>query len=243
MNFIRHHFWVCTAVLLSHLLALLAIASNATAVPPTQTPPAMISMDVALLPAPVATPAPAAVSASTDLKPAHTNPTPKAPSKPPSKPEPKPVRAEPKMASPRKAAATAVATTQAQATPVESVTATPSAPHTLAATPSRATATAPSTSTDTIQQPSTMATAVGNKAPRYPQLSRKKKEQGTVLLLLLVKADGRVGELQVKVSSGYPRLDQAALQAVKNWQFNPARQGQQAIDYWYELPIHFSLNP
>lgn len=93
-----------------------------------------------------------------------------------------------------------------------------------------------------IQPPSAEAQGLNNKAPLYPQLSRKKKEQGTVLLLILVKADGTVGEVQLKTSSGYTRLDQAARQAVKRWQFQPALKEGQPIDFWYELPLKFSLN-
>ncbi len=93
-----------------------------------------------------------------------------------------------------------------------------------------------------IQPPSAEAQGLNNKAPLYPKLSRKKKEQGTVLLLILVKADGTVGEIQLKTSSGYTRLDQAARQTVKRWQFQPALKEGQPIDFWYELPLKFSLN-
>ncbi|RVU35446.1 energy transducer TonB [Rheinheimera riviphila] len=94
----------------------------------------------------------------------------------------------------------------------------------------------------TIQPPSAEAQGLSNKAPLYPQLSRKKKEQGTVLLLILVKADGTVGEIKLKTSSGFTRLDQAAKQAVKRWQFQPALKDGKAIDFWYELPLKFRLN-
>ena len=93
-----------------------------------------------------------------------------------------------------------------------------------------------------IQPPSAEAQGLNNKAPLYPQLSRKKKEQGTVLLLILVKADGTVDAIKLQTSSGYARLDQAAKQAVKRWQFQPAQQDGKNIDFWYELPLKFQLN-
>jgi protein TonB len=93
-----------------------------------------------------------------------------------------------------------------------------------------------------IQPPSAEAKGLNNKAPLYPQLSRKKKEQGTVLLLILVKTDGTVGEIKLKTSSGFTRLDQAAKQAVKRWQFQPALKDGKPIDFWYELPLKFRLN-
>lgn len=113
-----------------------------------------------------------------------------------------------------------------------------------ASTPVKKTKTAPTKTVPAepaIQPPSAEAQGLNNKAPLYPQLSRKKKEQGTVLLLILVKADGTVGEIQLKTSSGYARLDQAARQAVKRWRFQPALKEGQPIDFWYELPLKFSL--
>ena len=94
----------------------------------------------------------------------------------------------------------------------------------------------------TLQLPSSAASGIHNQAPVYPKLSRKRKEQGTVQLLLLVKRDGQVADIKIQHSSGFDRLDQAAVQAVKKWQFTPAKQDGKAIDYWYEMPINFSLN-
>ena len=93
-----------------------------------------------------------------------------------------------------------------------------------------------------IQPPSADAAGLQNKAPAYPLMSRKKKEQGVVLLLLLVKADGSVGEVRLQQSSGFARLDQAARQTVKKWRFTPAQQQGKAIDFWYEMPLKFSLD-
>lgn len=89
--------------------------------------------------------------------------------------------------------------------------------------------------------PHTDASHINNPAPTYPPMSRRMKEQGVVLLELLVLSNGTVGELRLKTSSGYSRLDQAALAAVKNWHFVPAKRGEQNIDLWYELPVEFSL--
>lgn len=97
------------------------------------------------------------------------------------------------------------------------------------------------TAEPTTQLPSADAAGLNNKAPVYPMLSRKRKEQGTVWLLLLVSKEGVVTELKLKKTSGFDRLDQAALQAVKKWKFQPARKQGQPIDYWYELPLKFSL--
>ena len=93
-----------------------------------------------------------------------------------------------------------------------------------------------------VVPPQADASNLNNAAPVYPTPSRRLREQGTVILEVLVKADGSLGDLRLKTSSGYSRLDEAAQRAVKNWHFVPAKRGGTAIDFWYELPIEFSLN-
>lgn len=72
-------------------------------------------------------------------------------------------------------------------------------------------------------------------------LSQRRSEQGTVILRVLVKSDGTAGSVEVKSSSGFTRLDQAAIDAVKTWRFNPATSDGKAIDEWYQVPIPFKL--
>ena len=57
--------------------------------------------------------------------------------------------------------------------------------------------------------------------PRYPMESRRKREQGTVVLSLTLGLDGRVANISVARSSGFDRLDQAALSAVRKWRWAP----------------------
>ncbi len=78
--------------------------------------------------------------------------------------------------------------------------------------------------------------------PQYPAQSRRLDEQGIVTLLLTISPDGRVAQAQVQSSSGYTRLDQAAIDSVRNWLFTPARRGEQAIVYTVSVPIRFELN-
>ena len=93
-----------------------------------------------------------------------------------------------------------------------------------------------------ITPPQMNANPLNNPAPAYPSLSRRLGEQGIVLLEILILADGSVGEVRIKESSGHKRLDETAAKAVKRWRYMPARRGDTAIEYWYLQPVEFSLN-
>ncbi|WP_052207969.1 energy transducer TonB [Croceibacterium mercuriale] len=60
--------------------------------------------------------------------------------------------------------------------------------------------------------------------PRYPTQSRRRREQGTVELLLTLGTDGSVEAISVSRSSGFERLDDAALSAVRRWRWQPTVQ-------------------
>ena len=78
-----------------------------------------------------------------------------------------------------------------------------------------------------------------NPAPAYPATSRRLKEQGAVLIFVQVNERGDPLSVQLKQSSGYERLDQAALEAVRLWRFVPAKRGQTPIAASVIVPIHF----
>ncbi|WP_415835973.1 energy transducer TonB [Pseudoalteromonas mariniglutinosa] len=86
------------------------------------------------------------------------------------------------------------------------------------------------------------ANAVNNPTPRYPRLSRRMKEQGTVLLKIYINVSGKVEQIQLHQSSGFSRLDQSAKATVKHWHYQPAKQNNTPIGYWYIQPVHFALN-
>jgi protein TonB len=81
-----------------------------------------------------------------------------------------------------------------------------------------------------------------NPAPAYPVMSRRLGEQGRVVLNVRVLADGMPGKVEVRTSSGFPRLDQAALEAVGRWRFVPARRGEEPVEAWVLVPVNFSLD-
>ena len=92
-----------------------------------------------------------------------------------------------------------------------------------------------------ISQPRFDAGYLKNPAPAYPPMSRRLGDEGRVVLRVLVEADGRPGEVTIKTSSGFPRLDQAAEDAVRRWKFVPARQGDEAVRAAVLVPIVFNL--
>ena len=59
-------------------------------------------------------------------------------------------------------------------------------------------------------------------APEYPAFSKRLNEQGKVVLQVVLGEDGRVANAEVKTSSGFQRLDDAALNAVKTWRCKPS---------------------
>lgn len=77
--------------------------------------------------------------------------------------------------------------------------------------------------------------------PAYPLESRRMMEEGTVTLALLVGTDGRVVEISVANSSGFARLDKAALDAVRQWRWTPMMRGGEAVMLRGTLKIPFSL--
>ena len=80
-----------------------------------------------------------------------------------------------------------------------------------------------------------------NPKPSYPNLSRRLSEQGTVVLRVFVTMGGDATRVELKESSGFSRLDHAALSAVQNWKFVPAKRGEQPVAAWVVVPIKFSL--
>jgi protein TonB len=78
--------------------------------------------------------------------------------------------------------------------------------------------------------------------PDYPPASRRAKEEGVVSLTLCVDASGKVSKSELRKSSGFPRLDEAALDWVKNQRLNPAMQGKTPVAICdYPLDYQFQL--
>ncbi len=93
-----------------------------------------------------------------------------------------------------------------------------------------------------VELPSSQADYLNNAKPPYPPLSRRLGEQGQVLVRVLIGADGVAQKAEVKQSSGFERLDQAALSAAMRWRYLPGRRGGVPEAMWFTVPISFALN-
>jgi periplasmic protein TonB len=80
-----------------------------------------------------------------------------------------------------------------------------------------------------------------NPKPAYPPEARKRGQEGLVILHVFVSGEGLPQRVEMAQSSGCPLLDTAALEAVRQWRFVPARLGNTAMASQIEVPIRFKL--
>jgi protein TonB len=77
--------------------------------------------------------------------------------------------------------------------------------------------------------------------PPYADEARKSKQQGKVILHVIVEADGRVGEIRLVQGIGFG-LDERAIEAVRGWQFKPALgPGGKPMAVWVPVEVTFRL--
>ena len=77
--------------------------------------------------------------------------------------------------------------------------------------------------------------------PEYPRTSRRLNEAGTVTLRVYIDERGLPATVQISRSSGFARLDEAALAVVKKWRFKPySENGQPTAGYAF-IPVMFEL--
>lgn len=77
--------------------------------------------------------------------------------------------------------------------------------------------------------------------PEYPAISRRMGEEGKLVLRVELDESGRIDDAKVISSSGYERLDAAALTAVKSWQCNPSLRNGQPVRAVALQPFNFVL--
>lgn len=75
--------------------------------------------------------------------------------------------------------------------------------------------------------------------PIYPELARRAHVQGTVVLMMVVDESGV--PMQVRVLDGHPALQDAAMQAARQWRFEPARMDGRPVAASFRLTLNFRL--
>ena len=174
-----------------------------------------------------------------------TPPVPKVEPPPPAPPPPpvrQPVRkvelAPPPMpvaiadATPAPNAPTGVVAPQPPAAPI-------AAPVNVAAAPSPPAPSPPAPAK--VELPSSDADYLQNPKPAYPPISKRMGEQGKVVVRVLIGLDGTAQRAEIRQSSGYYRLDQAALATVQRWRYVPGKRAGVPEAMWFNVPINFVL--
>ncbi|NUU38771.1 energy transducer TonB [Pseudomonas sp. C2B4] len=151
---------------------------------------------------------------------------------PPAKPQPKsppPPRIEPRPVQPA-SAQTSTAQAATQPTPAATKTATTLPPAMITPAP-------PLTPVVSLR-PSFVTPPP---APRYPNVARRRNQQGIVRVEVHLDERGQQLKLVLSRSSGVESLDDAALEAVRNWRFRPEIVDGRAVPSRVEIPIEFAL--
>lgn len=185
------------------------------------------------------------------LVPVHMLPEPITPAQPQVEPAPPPPRSPPAAPQPvarRKPATPApaprpVAPVQGPApnAPAAIQAQPPPAPApSMAAAPAAPVAEAPPAPAR-VELPSTNAEYLQNPPPAYPAASRRAGEQGKVVVRVLIGADGVARDAELRQSSGFDRLDRAALETVRTWRYVPGKRNGVPEAMWFNVPINFVL--
>jgi protein TonB len=171
-------------------------------------------------------------------KPKVEPPPPKAPAPAPLAPTPQPVQRAPQPMP--------VAVADNTPAPVNAPTGTaqvqapPPPLNTLIGTPVAAAPVAPAAPVR-VELPSSDAEYLHNPKPEYPALSKRRGEQGKVVVNVLIGVDGAAQKAEIKLSSGFERLDQAALATVRAWRYVPGKRGGVPEPMWFAVPLNFVL--
>jgi protein TonB len=75
--------------------------------------------------------------------------------------------------------------------------------------------------------------------PEYPQEARDRKEEGKVVLEIIVDREGAVADAKVLKSN--PTFDEAALKAVRLWKYKPATKDGRPVKVYLTVIVDFTL--
>lgn len=80
-----------------------------------------------------------------------------------------------------------------------------------------------------------------NRPPEYPRIARRRGWEGRVVLIANVTKEGAVSVIRVEQSCGHSILDEAALEAIRQWRFEPALMFGSPVNSTLEIPVVFQL--
>ena len=92
-----------------------------------------------------------------------------------------------------------------------------------------------------VQLPSSDADYLQNPKPSYPAMSRRQGEQGKTIVRVLIGVDGLPKQTELAKSSGFVRLDQAAMDTIMRWRFVPGKRAGVPEPMWFNIPINWVL--
>ena len=81
----------------------------------------------------------------------------------------------------------------------------------------------------------------GLSEPEYPPSMIRSGAEGTVILSVQVLENGRVGDVRVERSSGFPKLDESAIREARRWRLIPGTRDGVPVVLWKQIPITFRL--
>jgi protein TonB len=184
------------------------------------------SVEVNLVAA-AAAPAPAAPTPPLPQAPPVDEPDPDMAAAPPTPPTPEPTPPEPPKITPP----------------------TPPTPKVVQATPERGDSSSPNPGKDAVSAHSDSGAILtvkpdylSNPAPDYPESCRRRKEEGLVVLDVIVGTGGRAESVSLHSSSGFADLDRSATTAVATWRFRPATLAGVKVKSRVEVPVRFRLD-
>jgi protein TonB len=93
-----------------------------------------------------------------------------------------------------------------------------------------------------VQLPLSDADYLHNPRPHYPSTSQRLNEQGRTTVRVLIGTNGLAERAEIAKSSGYKRLDDAAINTVMRWRYVPGKRGGVAESMWFDVPINWTLN-
>ena len=77
--------------------------------------------------------------------------------------------------------------------------------------------------------------------PKYPRVSRKRGERGKVLVRVFINRDGSSEKVEIEQSSGFTRLDEAAMNSAKKCRFIPAKRNGKPVKTLATIPYTFTF--